>query len=220
MPLLTKIAKGLEALEHKIDYASHLLRARKFVARHPGPYRLNIGCGAVHFDGWVNVDLNPRPAVDLVWDITNTLPFPDDSCEFIYNEHFMEHLRLQDAVGFMRECYRVLQPGGVLRVGMPSVAESVRCYYENDWRNQPWLEKYGYNWIQTRAESINISFRHWGHQWLYDDEELTRRMKEAGFTDIRTVAWGESVYPELSQRETRRETRVICEARKEPSSRG
>ena len=38
---------------------------------------------------------------------------------------------------------------------MPDLTECVRQYWENDWR-QPWMAKYGYDWIKTRAENINI----------------------------------------------------------------
>ena len=97
---------------------------------------------------------------------------------------------------------------------MPSAQELVRHYYENDWARQPWLEKYGYTWIKTRAEYLNICFRDWGHQWLYDVEELQRRLREAGFTQIENAAWGESKHADLRNRETRLETLLICEATK------
>lgn len=84
----------------------------------------------------------------------------------------------------------------------------------NDWAQQPWLEKYGYTRIRTRAECINIGFREWGHQWLYDAEELDRRLREASFTQMAPAAWGQSNYPELRSRETRKETRLIMEATK------
>ena len=98
---------------------------------------------------------------------------------------------------------------------MPSVAESVRRYYENDWRTAPWLEKFGYTWIETRAEMINVVFRHWGHQWLYDEEELSRRLREAGFTAIAPKPHSVSDYAELRNRETREESRLVIEATKE-----
>ncbi len=62
--------------------------------------------------------------------------------------------------------------------------------------------------IKTGAEYVNVCFRDWGHQWLYDLEELERRLREAGFTQMESVSWGESKYPELRKRETRIETRL------------
>jgi len=87
----------------------------------------------------------------------------------------------------------------------------VRQYWEDDWR-QPWMEKYGYQWIQTRAENINIAFREWQHQWLYDREELHRRMREAGFATIRDCRRLESSAPALCGLETRDESLLVCEA--------
>jgi predicted SAM-dependent methyltransferase len=115
---------------------------------------------------------------------------------------------------FLTECRRCLHGGGVLRVAMPSLHEIVHLYNENEWAQEPWIEKHGFTWMKTRAEYINICFREWGHQWLYDAEELRRRLLEAGFTRIEDAAWGESKHPELRSRETRKETLLICEAAK------
>jgi len=178
------------------------------------PLNVNIGCGKEPFKGWTNLDLDPESRADILWDVTDGLPFANDSCAFIYCEHFLEHIPVADGVRFLAECHRSLQKDGVLRIGMPSAQEIVRHYYENDWASQPWLEKYGFTWIKTRAEYINVCFREWGHKWLYDAEELQRRLCEAGFTQIENVAWGESPHAELRNRETRNETLLICEATK------
>jgi predicted SAM-dependent methyltransferase len=95
---------------------------------------------------------------------------------------------------------------------MPNAQELIRHYYEDVWAKQSWLQKYGYCWVKTRAEYINICFRNGGHQWLYDFEELDRRLREAGFSRIERAAWGESQYPELRKRETRDEMLLICKA--------
>jgi predicted SAM-dependent methyltransferase len=178
------------------------------------PLKVNIGCGKEPFKGWTNLDLDPESRADILWDVTDGLPFANDSCSFIYCEHFLEHLSVEEGVRFLVECHRSLQKGGVVRIGMPSAQEIVRHYYENDWAHQPWLEKYGYTWIKTRAEYINVCFREWGHQWLYDVEELQRRLREAGFAQTESVAWRESQHSELRNRETRNETVLICEATK------
>ena len=54
--------------------------------------------------------------------------------------------------------------------------------------------------------------RWWEHRWLYDREELHRRHREAGFHRISDVAWGESTYAQLVGRESRKDSRLICEA--------
>jgi predicted SAM-dependent methyltransferase len=212
--ILIGVGRRAAALQARRTKNKRHTNAKAFLSHAGPPLNANIGCGQEPFQGWLNLDLDPGTKADFLWDVTDGLPFDNDSCAFMYSEHFLEHLPIQDGVRFLAECYRSLQRGGVLRIAMPSLQEIVRQYYENDWANQPWLEKYGYAWIKTRAECINISFREWGHQWLYDAEELDRRLKEAGFTRIENVKWGDSKYLELRNRETREETLLIFEATK------
>src|SRR5437773_1821181 len=115
------------------------------------PLKVNVGCGNEPFSGWTNLDLEPQSRADVLWDITDGLPFANDSCAFIYCEHFLEHLQVQQGVRFLAECHRSLQKNGVVRIGMPSAMELIRHYYENVWASQPWLQKYGYSSVKTRA---------------------------------------------------------------------
>jgi predicted SAM-dependent methyltransferase len=177
--------------------------------------KLHIGCGQVKLAGWINIDEFLHPGItDLQLDITKGLPYADNSGSLIYHEHFLEHLTLEDGFQFLKECYRVLKSGGVMRIAMPSLDTIIEKYYLKNWKEQDWLKLPEYQFIQTRAEMINIAFRWWGHQWLYDREELNRRLREAGFTIIREVEWGKSHIPELNNLETRRDSLLICETQK------
>ena len=137
---------------------------------------------------------------------------PDGSCALIYSEHLLEHLKVETGVALLKECQRVLEPGGRLRFAMPSLDFLIERCCCRRWKNQDWLTWPDHQFIQTRAEMVNIFFRWWGHEWIYDAEEFHRRLTEAGFTDIRDVAWGESEVPELRDRETRKDSLLICEA--------
>ena len=212
--ILSAVGRRSDALRRSRAKSKQSLRAQAWIERAERPLKVNIGCGNEPFAGWTNMDADPTTKADILWDVTDGLPFPNDSCAFIYCEHFLEHIPVQDGVRFLKECRRSLQKGGVVRIGMPSAQEIVRHYYENNWASQPWLQKYGYGHVKTGAEYVNVCFRDWGHQWLYDMEELERRLREAGFTQIESVKWGESKYPEFRKRETRVETLLLCEATK------
>lgn len=177
------------------------------------PYKLNIGCGNVRFHGWINIDIEQNyKTVDLVCDARQKLPFNDNSCDLIYNEHFLEHLTLEEGLFFLKECHRILKPEGILRIAMPSLEYVVQKYMSDDWRNQEWLNYPEYQFIKTRAEMLNIAMRWWGHQWLYDTEELHRRLTESGYINIQKFAWGKSNTPDLRNRETRVDSILICES--------
>lgn len=49
----------------------------------------------------------------------DALPFPDESIDFVYSEHFFEHLFFDEAVALLAECGRVLKKGGVVRTVVP-----------------------------------------------------------------------------------------------------
>ena len=162
--------------------------------------RLHVGCGTVHLEGWINADLDPR--AELVVDIRRRLPFRSDRFERIYSEHVVEHLYPEDGASFMREAYRTLKPGGVIRTAMPDL-DSIVAGYEEGWEEFDWIGWPGFEFIETRAEMINISFRWWGHKWLYNAEELERGLRSAGFSQIRLCNWGESEHADLRGLETR-----------------
>lgn len=186
---------------------------RRKLATFQQPYAVHVACGNVRFEGWVNLDLLPQNGVaDLVCDVRNGLPFADGSCQYIYNEHFLEHLSIEDGLRFLKECRRVLRVGGVLRVAMPNLSDCVQHYVDGSWRDQPWLNKYGYDHIATGAEYLNAVFREWEHRHLYDYVELERRLTESGFQSTVRTAFGESVHGPLRGRETRAESTLVVES--------
>ena len=172
--------------------------------------KLNLGCGDVYFDGWVNIDMESEKA-DLKHDLRSPLPYDDSSADYIYNEHFIEHLTVTEGLAFLSDCHRVLRKGGVLRIATPNLDYLLFRYFFF-WKWRSWYKKYGYEWIKTRAEMVNIAFREWGHQYLYNKEELERRLKEAGFENVYKQKRNRSRYSELENIETRKESRLIMEA--------
>ncbi len=187
----------------------------KKLARFSIPYKLHLGCGTVKFDGWINIDSNATfQTVDIAWDLARGIPVKDASCRFFYAEHLLEHMTVETGVSFLRECARVLMEGGILRIAMTSLDDLIEKSCHGNWRDQDWLSWPEYQFIQTRAEMLNVAFRWWGHQWLYDREELHRRLKEAGFSQLKDVQWGSSDFSDLKNRETRTDSLLICEATK------
>lgn len=210
---LRSIPRRLRALPADIRRAVRRSNAARAISGKPRPWRLHVGCGQVRFPGWIHLDANPQlQGIDALWFADDGFPCPDASVEYIYNEHFLEHLPIEMGIRFLKECRRVLQPGGVVRIAMPDMEQAVRHYVSGEWKQQPWMAQYGFSWIKTGCEYLNISFRSWEHQWLYDHVELRRRLADAGFTQIVDRPLYESDHPELRQRETRPESALICEA--------
>ncbi len=93
------------------------------------PY-LNLGCGSRYHPAWINIDLIPHGPGVIRHDLSRGIPLPDASCAVVYHAAMLEHLRPADAATLLRECHRVLQPGGILRIGVPDLERLCRIYLE------------------------------------------------------------------------------------------
>lgn len=160
--------------------------------------------------GWLNVDLD-APGADLHWDLRIPLPLPNGSVDFIFNEHFLEHLDLRSGLAFLRECRRLLAAGGTLRIAMPDL-DFVLERFRDDWRDQDWLRRPAYKNVDTRVRMLNMAMHEWGHQYLYNREELGLRLRECGFTNVLFCRNGDSEHPVLRGLETRTDSMLVAEA--------
>jgi predicted SAM-dependent methyltransferase len=89
---------------------------------------VNLGCGARYHPAWINIDIAPHGSGVIAHDLSAGIPLPDASFDVVYHSNVLEHMRRADARSFMRECYRVLRPGGVLRVGVPDLEQMCNLY--------------------------------------------------------------------------------------------
>ena len=94
-----------------------------------GDALLNLGCGADSHPAFVNVDLIARPGV-IGHDLRLGIPFPDATFDLVYHSTMLSTMRAADALALMRECRRVLKPGGVLRVVTEDLEQMCRVYLQ------------------------------------------------------------------------------------------
>ena len=175
----------LTAIKHRIG----ILNCRRFVHKHH--LRLHIGCGNNKKEGWINIDLSRK--ADVILDFRRPIPLPTSSCSIIYSEHFLEHLAYPtDALSFLAECYRLLEPGGTFSVGVPDTEGPLKSYVAraNDKDNPP-CNKQGFpEWCETTMDCINYHFRQDGeHFFAYDYETLENTLKKVGFRNIHKRAF-------------------------------
>lgn len=85
--------------------------------------KLNLGSADYPLEGYQNIDVLPYEKVDLVADVYH-LPCKDGSAEEIYAGHLLEHL--SNPMDFFMECWRVLQPDGLLSIVVPDMTAAAR----------------------------------------------------------------------------------------------
>ncbi len=160
------------------------------------PLKLHLACGEVYKDGWVNIDLTPGIA-DACLDLRRQLPFPNDSCDEVYSEHFLEHLSYpHDAVKFLSELKRILKPGGRAITSVPDTEWPMKSYAEGKQSEYFRIakEKYHPADCTTMMEHLNYHFRQSGeHLFAYDEETLVKVLEQAGFTNNQPRAFDPSM---------------------------
>jgi len=90
--------------------------------------KLNLGCGGRFRDDWVNVNFTSTGPGVIAANLGEGIPFPDESFDVVYHSHLLEHFTKPGAADFLKECLRVLKPGGVIRVAVPDLEAIIRNY--------------------------------------------------------------------------------------------
>ena len=190
-------------IERAVHRAGAPVRTPLGLRRHlrgGGHPRLNLGCGGAWPAGWLNTDRHPAQGAAHL-DVTRRFPLPGGRLSHVLAEHVIEHVTLEQGRTMLRECARVLRPGGRIRVSTPDLAwvaalatdgddPAATCY--RDWAAQAFCAG---SVGAPSALVVNQAFRGWGHRFLYDQETLARALDDAGFTDVRRHPYRHSDAP-------------------------
>ncbi len=175
---------------------------------------LNIGVSDYNStEGFANIglDISHSPPTKLNHDVTNKIPIDDSSIEFIYTSHLVEHLKIEDFYFFIKDCYRLLKEGGILRIVTPDLKEWVKSYLNNDQElfklhQQIMIENKGRPWslidheyVQLPADYFMTICHNWNHKWLFDYESISYHLKKCGFKNIINTGYRNSGYKDIER---------------------
>lgn len=173
--------------------------------------KLQIGAGISNAAGWLNTDIEPTEKQAYL-DATKALPFPDASFHYIFGEHVIEHVTLEEGRGFLKEAHRVLSAGGKIRLVTPNLLQFVALFHEENQEQRQTASRYVPRKLEFHAWPdsadplcfiLNNEMRSWGHQFLYTPAMLRASFEKAGFTQIRQYTAGETDDPILNGLEIR-----------------
>ncbi len=218
---------------------------------------LNLACGAKTNCLWNNVDFSPytrlrkHPGLAVFlrktgiisdlrwqrlqsidpdirsWNLKKGIPWPDMSFDLVYHSHFLEHIPRRAAPGLLRECCRVLKPGGMIRISVPDLNDYISSYHESYEAlkkgdqgafadHQKAIMGMYDQFVRQEAtgltEQTNPLVRFLEglfraspektgerHQWMYDQHTLGTLLCESGFLNPRVMDYNTSHLPEWSE---------------------
>jgi hypothetical protein len=148
-------------------------------ARNAG-LRLNLGCGHIPLEGYLNVDRRALPGVDIVAEV-HELPFQRDQVDEIFSAHLLEHfpeeqLRRQ----LLRYWIGLLKPGGTFGAVVPDAESMIRKYADGE---------YPYAFLREvtfGAQDYDGDF----HFNMFTPQSLKALLEEAGLVDLRIIETG------------------------------
>ena len=153
-----------------------------------GMKRVHVGCGPHNaLADWWNVDIRRFPGVDEIMDVTQPWRWRD--LEYVYAEHFLEHLALDQALVFLEQAGNSLRPDGVMRLSTPNLEWVLATHF-----------RVGPMDLETRLREtlvLNRAFYGWGHRFIYSKEMLAHLLREQGFPSVDFQSYGESANPDL-----------------------
>lgn len=151
------------------------------------PY-INLGCGSNYNKEWTNMDFVSSSEYVKAYNLLEGIPFAENSFEVVYHSHLLEHFPKKQAVKFIEECYRILKPGGILRVVIPDLEQIALNYIK--YLNEALLNVPGtdrkYEWTMLEMYDQTVRNKSGGEMMEYirdisknnDDFLLERNGKE------------------------------------------
>jgi predicted SAM-dependent methyltransferase len=130
-------------------------------------------------------------------DVRKRITFPDASVRYIYSSHTFEHFSYEDSLKVARECYRVLAPGGVLRIVVPDLGILVRDYLsdaENPRASHRFIERL---LLVGGVRDVVHPGAH--HKQMFDGRSLVHMLRDAGFSAPEVSAFGQSRIPRIEE---------------------
>lgn len=147
---------------------------------------LNLGCGSRFIESWINIDFVSNSPYVKAHNLLNGIPLPDNSVDVVYHSHVLEHFPKDSAGPFIRECYRVLKPGGIIRIAVPELEQLARNYIsnlENVLNNENEINAANYQWSvielldqMVRNYSGGEMGKYWTQKKIINEDYVTKRV--------------------------------------------
>jgi predicted SAM-dependent methyltransferase len=146
--------------------------------------KLNLGCWKRDIPGFINIDICDMPHIHYKRNIDDLSIFEDGIAKLIYASHVFEYFDRAKGMEVLKEWFRVLAPGGVLRIAVPDFEKIVKLYKEGMGIQSTLGLLYGKMEIETENGKEVLY-----HKTVYDFDSLKQILEEVGFVNVGRYDW-------------------------------
>ncbi len=183
--------------------------------------KINIGGGPVKNSDFFNIDLCSE--ADLCMDLENRLfPFSNQSIEVAICISTINYFTKKRGEEIIRDLFRILKPGGVVRFGTQDLELIAQKYVSRD--RDFFFQKNSVGLDRFLGETIGDKFNSWfygyavrknkGGKFFYDYETLALLFKRAGFSTIEKKKYLDSRIENIQKIDNRQDQMFFIEATK------
>lgn len=158
---------------------------QQYLNDHPIP-KIQLGCGGNFLDGWLDTDITLYSTKAIYMDLTQSFPIGDSTFDRVYSEHAIEHIPYWSGQNMLQESFRILKPGGRIRISCPDFQFLINLYLNPTDLSKQYMKDTKPDWAPYADSifTINNFVRDWGHQFIYDESALTILLLAAGFVNV------------------------------------
>ncbi len=150
--------------------------------------RLNLGCGPMHLDGYINIDADPTACADFYMDFGRVgEAFARESVAEVLMVHSIAYLNLWQARDLFVALHGLIRPGGRLVIETPDIERCARKLLESADRWDDYIEGvrgvYAFDPSQVANKSSITPYAFGWSPW-----HLEKELRAAKFSDVHLVA--------------------------------
>jgi ubiquinone/menaquinone biosynthesis C-methylase UbiE len=155
--------------------------------------KIHLGCGWRDFGpDWVHIDNGDYNHLDYKTDVSKPLPLGDNVADLIYASHVIAYFDREQIKDILKDWYRVLKPGGIIRLATPDFYSMIKLYSEYP---EPQIDLESilgplYGRMSMGEEIIY-------HKTTYDFPSLKNVLEECGFGFIKRYDWRDTEHSEF-----------------------
>ncbi len=150
--------------------------------------KLNVGCGPMHLDGYINIDRDPHACADLYLDFTELDgALSPGSVNEVLMVHSLSYLNLWQARDFFSLSCGLLRAGGKLIVELPSIEKCATHLLASQNDPEPYIEAVrGIYAFDPTEISDRVAYTPYAFGW--SQWHLEKEVRQAGFAEVAFTA--------------------------------